>query len=420
MDFSNPYFTVILFSVLGLHALEVIAAVLNLRRLSPQLPAGLEDVYEPDAYTKSQAYTRESERFDIISGTVRLAMFIAFWLMGGFGWVDSLVRGWTPSPVWRGIAGISVLYGATMLLGLPFSWWETFHIEAKYGFNKTTPATFVMDMVKGLLLAAVVGLPLLALLIWLFDSFPLAWLWAWMATTALMLALQYIAPRWLMPLFNKFTPLADGSLKDAIHALAHKCAFPLAGVFVIDGSRRSTKANAFFAGFGKNKRIALYDTLIEKHPQPELLAVLAHEIGHFKCRHIVQRMVVGVAQLALLFLLMGLFMKNVRLFEAFGVSHPSVWLSFVFFMLLFEPVQTVLGLIGNLWSRRHEYQADAYAARVTGTPLDMIAGLKRLARDTLANLTPHPFYAFLHYSHPPMQQRLAALAQQRARAVEVS
>lgn len=394
--------------------MNVVAAVLNLRKLSPQLPAGLEDIYEPDAYAKSQAYARESERFDLFSGTVRLAVFIAFWLLGGFGWIDALVRGWTNSPVWQGLAGISILYLMTLLLSLPFSWYDTFHIEAKYGFNKTTPVTFVIDQVKGLILAAIIGLPLMALLIWLFGRFPLAWVWAWLATTVLMLALQYIAPRWLMPIFNKFTPLADGSLKDAINALSAKCAFPLAGIFVIDGSRRSTKANAFFAGFGKHKRIALYDTLIEKHPEPELIAVLAHEIGHFKCRHIVQRMVVGVGQMALMFLLMGFFMMNARLSAAFGVDRPSVWLSFVFFMFLFEPVQSLLGIAGNLWSRRHEYEADAYAARVTGSPQPMMSGLKRLARDTFANLTPHPFYVFLHYSHPPMRERLAALTKTTA------
>lgn len=412
MEFSNPYFTVILLSVIGLHALEVLAAVLNLRRLSPHLPPGLEDIYEAEAYAKSQAYTRESERFDIISGTVRLSVFIVFWLGGGFGWVDQLVRGWTGSPVWQGLWGMSLLYLASSLLALPFSWYDTFRIEAKYGFNKTTPATFIMDAVKGLVLAAAIGLPLLALLIWLFNSWQSAWLWAWISTTVLMLALQYIAPRWLMPLFNKFTPLPDGSLKDAINALSAKCEFPLAGLFVIDGSKRSTKANAFFAGFGKHKRIALYDTLIEKHPGPELIAVLAHEIGHFKCRHIIQRMVVAVLQLALIFLLIGFFLNNVRLHEAFGVSQPGVWLSFVFFMFLFEPVQSLLSIAGNLWSRKHEYEADAYAARITGSPQPLMSGLKRLARETLANLTPHPLHVFLHYSHPPMQQRLAALSRQ--------
>ena len=409
MAFSNPWFTVVLLSVVLLHALEVLAAVLNLRRLSPQLPAGMEDIYEPAAYAKSQAYTRESERFDLISGAVKLAAFLTFWLCGGFAWVDGLVSGWTTSPVWQGVSGLSVLYLLSTLLDLPFSWHDTFRIEAKYGFNKMTPATFILDRVKGLVLGAVLGLPLVALLVWLFGKYEQAWLWAWLATTVLMLALQYIAPRWLMPLFNKFTPLPDGSLKDAINALSAKCDFPLAGLFVIDGSRRSTKANAFFAGFGRNKRIALYDTLIEKHPEPELIAVLAHEIGHFKCRHIVQRMVVAVIQMAVVFLLMGFFLNNARLHEAFGIAQPRVWLGFVFFLFLFEPVQLILGILGNLWSRKHEFEADAYAARVTGSPRPLMEGLKRLSRDTLANLTPHPLHVFLHYSHPPMPQRLAAL-----------
>jgi STE24 endopeptidase len=416
MEFSNPYFTVILLSVLLLHALEVVSSWLNLRRLSPVLPPGMEDVYEPEAYAKSQAYTRESERFDLLAGGVKLTAFLLFWLCGGFAWLDGLVSGWTASPVWQGVWGAGILYLLSTVLDLPFSWYDTFKIEAKYGFNKTTPGTFAADVVKGMLLAAGLGLPLIALLVWIFG-FPNAWLWAWLAVTVLMLALQYIAPRWLMPLFNKFTPLPDGSLKDAIHALSAKCQFPLAGLFVIDGSRRSTKANAFFAGFGRHKRIALYDTLIEKHPEPELIAVLAHEIGHFKCRHIVQRMVVSVVQLAVVFLLMGLFLNNTQLHAAFGVKEPRVWLSFVFFLFLFEPVQLLLGIAGNLWSRKHEFEADAYAARVTGGPQAMMSGLKRLARDTLANLTPHPLVVFLHYSHPPMPQRLAALAEAEGVAV---
>jgi STE24 endopeptidase len=252
-------------------------------------------------------------------------------------------------------------------------------------------------------------LPVLALLLWLFGTFPGAWLWAWLAVTVLVLALQYLAPRYLMPIFNKFTPLEDGSLKTAIHALSEKCAFPVKELFVIDGSRRSTKGNAFFAGFGNNKRIALYDTLIEKHPQPELLAVLAHEIGHYKRGHIVQRLIVAVLQLAVLFLLMGTVLGNAGLHAAFGLPAPVLWLGFVFFTILFEPAQTVLGILSGLWSRKHEYEADAYAAGATGGAADMIAALKRLARDTLSNLTPHPLTVFLHYSHPPMVQRLAAL-----------
>ena len=406
---ENPWFLFLLCSVIGLQLLETLSVLLNLKHLSQPLPEEFQEVFSREDFAKSQAYSRESARHDLIASGVRLAVFLTFWLAGGFAWMQIFVSGLTASPIGQGLIGISLLHLAGTLLSLPFSWYDTFHIEAKYGFNKTTPAVFIADQVKGLFLGALIGLPVLALLLWLFGTFPGAWLWAWLAVTVLVLALQYIAPRYLMPLFNKFTPLEDGPLKTAIQTLSEKCTFPVKELFVIDGSRRSTKGNAFFAGFGKNKRIALYDTLIEKHPQPELLAVLAHEIGHFKRGHIVQRLIVAVVQLAVIFLLMGTVLGNAGLHAAFGLSNPVLWLGFVFFMILFEPVQTLLGILSGLWSRKHEYEADAYAAQATGGPDNMAAALKRLARDTLSNLTPHPLTVFLHYSHPPMIQRLAAL-----------
>jgi STE24 endopeptidase len=409
MTFENPWFAFLLCSVIGLYLLETVSVLLNLKHLSQPLPEDFRDVFSAEDFAKSQAYSRESARHDLIASGVRLAIFLVFWLAGGFAWVQGFVAGWTASPLVQGLIGIAVLHLGGSLLSLPFDWYDTFHIEAKYGFNKTTPGVFVADRAKGLVLGAVIGLPLLALLLWLFGSYPNAWLWAWVSVTVLVLALQYIAPRYLMPLFNKFTPLADGPLKTAIQSLSEKCVFPIKELFVIDGSRRSTKGNAFFAGFGNNKRIALYDTLIEKHPQPELLAVLAHEIGHFKRGHIVQRLIAAVVQLAVLFLLMGTVLTNPGMHAAFGLPGPVLWLGLVFLMILFEPAQTVLGIVSSLWSRKHEYEADAYAAQATGGPADMTAALKRLARDTLSNLTPHPLTVFLHYSHPPMIQRLAAL-----------
>jgi STE24 endopeptidase len=386
-----------------------VSVILNVKHLSQPLPEEFKDVFDDAAFAKSQAYSRESARHDLVAGGVRLAIFLAFWLLGGFPWIQSIVSSFTPSPILQGLAGISLLHLGSTLISLPFDWYDTFKIEAKYGFNTTTPAVFISDLVKGLALGALIGLPVLALLLWLFGTFPNAWLYAWVAVTVVVLALQYVSPRYLMPLFNKFTPLPDGVLKSAIQTLCQSCAFPVKELFVIDGSRRSTKGNAFFAGFGNNKRIALYDTLIEKHPQPELLAVLAHEIGHFKCGHIIQRLVVAVVQLAVIFLLMGTVLTNAGLHAAFGLTTPVLWLGFVFFMILFEPAQTILGILSGRWSRKHEYEADAYAARSTGGATDMIAALKRLARDTLSNLTPHPLTVFLHYSHPPMIQRLAAL-----------
>jgi STE24 endopeptidase len=409
MSADNPWFLFLLCSVLGLFVLEVVSVVLNVRHLRQPLPDEFRDVFDAEAFARSQAYSRESARFELVVSGVRLVVFLVFWLAGGFAWLQTWVSGLTVSPIGQGLIGISLLHAAGAVIGLPFEWYDTFRIEAKYGFNKTTPAVFVVDRLKGLALGALLGLPVLALLLWLFGAFPNAWVWAWLAVTLLVLVLQYVAPRYLMPLFNKFTPLEDGALKSAIHALADRCAFPVKELFVIDGSRRSTKGNAFFAGFGRNKRIALFDTLIEKHPQPELLAVLAHEIGHFKRGHIVQRLALGVVQLAVLFLLMGTVLGNAGLHAAFGLDRPVLWLGFVFFMILFEPAQTVIGILSGLWSRKHEYEADAYAAQATGGPSDMIAALKRLARDSLSNLTPHPLTVFLHYSHPPMIQRLEAL-----------
>ncbi len=409
MHSANPWFLVLLVSLIGLHVLETVATLLNLRRLDPRLPEEFAGVFSEADYAKSQEYARESERFDLMAGTFRLVVFLGFWLGGGFAWLDGLVRGMAEGEIVRGLLGFALMHAGATLVSLPFEVYGTFRIEAKYGFNKTTPGTFVADHVKGLGLAAGIGLPLLALLLWIFQRVPQAWVWAWVATTVFMLALQFVAPRWLMPLYNKFTPLEEGPLRRAILGLAERCAFPLRDVFIIDGSRRSTKGNAFFAGFGRNKRIALYDTLVEKHPEPELLAVLAHEIGHFKKRHIVQRLVAAVVQLAVLFLCMGLVLTNAGLAEAFGLERPTLWLGFVFFMILFEPVQLLIGIAGNVWSRRHEFEADAYAASVTGGPEAMTGALKRLARDSLSNLTPHPLYVFLHYSHPPMLERLAAL-----------
>ena len=409
MHSANPWFLVLLVSLIGLHVLETVATLLNLRRLDPRLPEEFAGVFSEADYAKSQEYARESERFDLMAGTFRLLVFLGFWLGGGFAWLDGLVRGMAEGEIVRGLLGFALMHAGATLVSLPFEIYGTFRIEAKYGFNKTTPGTFAADRVKGLGLAAGIGLPLLALLLWIFQKVPQAWVWAWVATTVFMLALQFVAPRWLMPLFNKFTPLDEGPLRRAILGLAERCAFPLRDVFIIDGSRRSTKGNAFFAGFGRNKRIALYDTLVEKHPEPELLAVLAHEIGHFKKRHIVQRLVAAVVQLAVLFLCMGLVLTNAGLAEAFGLERPTLWLGFVFFMILFEPVQLLIGIAGNVWSRRHEFEADEYAASVTGGPEAMTGALKRLARDSLSNLTPHPLYVFLHYSHPPMLERLAAL-----------
>ncbi len=407
----NGYFWFALITVLGFFILDVYSKLLNLSALAPELPSEFADVYDADEYAKSQEYTRFGTRFGLIESAFSLSVFLAFWWLGGFGWLDDLVRTWVPTgSIKQGLLFMFLLYLGSSLIELPFELYDTFVIEEKFGFNKMTLGTFFGDKLKGLALAVLLGAPLLALVLWLFEKFgSSAWLYGWIAVTCFSLLMVYLAPQVILPLFNKFKPLPDGELKSAIEQMSEKCKFPLTEVYEVDGSKRSSKSNAFFTGLGKNKKIALYDTLIENHGVGELVAVLAHEIGHYKKKHIFQSLLLGILQMGLLFFLLGMFIENRGLFDAFGVSEVSVYGSLVFFTFLYEPISKLTSVLMNMLSRKNEFEADAYAAEVTGKPGDLITGLKKLSKDNLSNLTPHPFYVFLNYSHPPMLKRIAAL-----------
>ncbi len=406
----NPFAVVILAALVLEYALGVAADLLNLRALRPDPPAELADVYDRDAYRRSQEYTRARTRFGLVPATFDLVALLLFWLLGGFAWLDESARALGHGPIVTGLLFVGALVLARSIAHLPFALYGTFVIEERFGFNRTTPGTFWADRAKALGLGALIGAPLLAAILWFFEAAgPLAWLWCWSATTVFSLALQFVAPTWLMPLFNRFTPLEDGELRDAILGYARKVDFPLSGIFVIDGSRRSTKANAFFTGFGRTKRIALFDTLVEKHTTDELVGVVAHEIGHYKRKHIVQSLALSIAHSGLLFWLLSVFLTEQRLFAAFGVDEPSTHAGLVFFTLLYTPVELVLGVLLQAFSRKNEYEADAYAAATTRAPDRLASALRKLARESLSNLTPHPFYVFLHYSHPPLLERVRAL-----------
>jgi STE24 endopeptidase len=412
MDNSTALFIVI--ALLALWNLDFISSILNLKALDPKLPEEFHGVYDEDKYAKSQDYTRVSERFGIITATYSLTLLLVFWFVGGFGWLDGWLRGFGWNEVVTGISFVGVLFFGNTLLNLPFQIYDTFVIEERFGFNKTTPKTFAVDQVKGILLGSILGIPLLALVLWIFGTVENAWLWAWLAFTGFQLLMTYLAPSLILPLFNKFEPMEDGELKSRIQDMAKDCDFPLTEIHVMDGSKRSTKSNAFFTGFGKRKKIALFDTLIENHSVDELLGVLAHEIGHFKKKHIIQRMIFSFVQTAVIFFLLGVVTSQESvfarsLFDAFGVSDISTYAGLVFFTLLFSPVSRILSVIGNLNSRKHEFEADAYAANAQGTPEHLIKALKKLAADNLSNLTPHSFPVFLDYSHPPMLVRIKAL-----------
>ncbi|QUE52359.1 M48 family metallopeptidase [Luteolibacter ambystomatis] len=411
----NILAVVILISMFALWNLDFAAALLNLKAFPETVPPALADILTAESLDRSRAYLRTNAVFQIIRSSVMLALPIAFWMLGGFQWLDETSRALAhDGPVASGLVFFACCALGIQLLGLPFSWYDTFVIEEKFGFNRSTQATFWGDQIKGLLMLAVLGVPIAAALLWIFLQVPHAWLWAWAVFTVFQLLLTWLAPSLILPLFNKFSPMPEGGLKRRIEELGERCGFPLSGVFVMDGSKRSTKANAFFTGFGKRKKIALFDTLMEKHGEDELLGVLAHEIGHFRLGHIRQRLFVGVLQSAALFFLLGLATDphgafSRQLFDAFGVAQISPHVGILLFTLLFEPVSRVLGVLANAWSRRHEFEADAFAANSTGDAKPLSEALKKLSADQLSHPSPHPLRVWLDYSHPPLLQRLQAL-----------
>lgn len=349
-------------------------------------------------------------RFSTVSETFNTSLTFIFILAGGFNWFDLIVRSFDYSPIVTGLlyfGGISVASG---LFSLPFEIYQTFVLENRFGFNNTTVATFISDRIKGLFLSAILGGLLLAGVLYFFEmTGSHAWLWCWGLAVTFTLTLTYVAPTWILPLFNKFTPLEEGELRTALEEYARKADFTLSGIFAMDGSKRSSKGNAFFTGFGRRKRIALFDTLIKEQTTEEIVAVLAHEIGHAKLGHIKKRLGVGIVKTGAVFYLMSLFLDSPGLFAAFGMEHQSVYTGLIFFVLLYTPVSMGLGIVSNAISRKHEFEADAFAASTTGQPEAMISALKKLSASNLSNLTPHPLAVWLDYSHPPVLARIHAL-----------
>ncbi len=411
----NIYAIIILTTILVEFILSQIADRLNLKNMSTTLPDEFQGYYDDEKYKKSQEYTRTYTRFGFIVDSIDLVMLLFFWFLGGFNWLDNLVRSLDLAIIWTGLLYMAALMAAKSVISLPFSIYSTFVIEERFGFNKTTVKTFIMDRLKGLLLGVIIGGPLMAAVLAIFQYLgDMAWLVGWGVVTLVSLIMSYIAPTWIMPLFNKFEPLEDGELKSAIMNYASSVNYPLAGVYKIDGSRRSAKSNAFFTGFGKNKRIALFDTLMEQHTIKEMVAILAHEIGHYKKKHVIRRLITGTLQTGLMFYVLSLFISLPGLFDAFYMDHISVYAGLIFFGMLYGPIELILSIGSNIMSRRNEYQADRFACETTGEADSLIVALKKLTVNNLSNLKPHPFYAFLNYSHPPILKRIEAMRQLEA------
>jgi STE24 endopeptidase len=405
----NPYRVAVLAILLADYAIGTLADWLNVRGLRTEPPHELKDVYDPARYSQSQRYLRDNTRVGLVENSLMTALTIGFILAGGVGWLGRVARAAGAGEIGTGVIFAALLLLAWHLVHIPFAVYDTFVIEERYGFNKTTPRTFVSDILKTWLLAAALGAPILAGILWFFSRMGApAWLYCWSAVTAAQLLLAFVAPVLIMPLFNKFTPLASGELRAAIEAYARSHGFAMRGIFVMDGSRRSGKSNAFFTGFGKFRRLVLLDTLIARHTVPELLAVLAHEMGHSKQRHVLKSVILHIGIMGIEFFLLSFFIGNERLAEAFGLQQARVYAGLFFFGLLFAPISLFLSVATNALSRRWEFAADAYARR-TADAEAFIAALKKLSADNLSNLSPHPFKVMLAYSHPPILQRLQAL-----------
>jgi len=397
-------------TLVGYFLLDSFAKLLNLRSLRTQVPNEFLDVYDADRYRRSQEYTRWNTWFDLVVSTIDLVALLVFWFVGGFEALDRFVRAFHLPPVGNGLLYLGILCLAREVLMLPFEIYHTFVIEQKYGFNRTTVGTFCVDRIKEWLIAGLLMAGFTFIVLSLFEAFGLrAWIIGWIFSSTLSIGLIYIAPTVILPLFFKLSPVPEGPLRDRVIEFSRSQHFPVRELLVIDGSRRSSKANAFFTGFGSNKRIALYDTLINSHNVPELLAVLAHEVGHYKKHHIVRHLLIGQLNLLLLFLGASFCISRPELFEAFGVSMPSYYVGLTLYLILIRPFAVLFGILMNYWSRRDEFEADRFAAEALGDPNPLIQALKRLSKDSLSNLTPHPLLVGLHFTHPPVLARILAL-----------
>ncbi len=391
--------------------LDLVLDILNLKHRRRTLPPEVEGIYDDEAYKTALDYQTAVTRFGFVTSSFSFLLTLSLLLLGGFGYLDQLLRPFISNPVLLALAFFAALAVLTDMLTLPFQYYRTFVIEERFGFNKTTLRTFFLDKLKGYLLSAIVGGGLLAALIALInqlgDSF---WLYFWGVAALFILLANVFYTSLIVPIFNKLTPLTDPVLLEKIELYCRKVSFPIKNVLVIDGSKRSTKANAFFSGLWGSKKVVLYDTLIEDHSENELVAVLAHEIGHYKKHHIVLGYILSLAQTGLMLYIMSLLIFREQLSVALGGEVWAIHLNLLAFGLLYSPVSTILGIISNLISRKNEYEADAFAGK-TYDPEPLRTALKKLSVKNLTNLFPHPAYVFVHYSHPPLLKRLRALDQ---------
>ena len=407
----NIFLAIIVGTIIFEYVLSFISRQLNLKSLTTNLPDQFVGFYDEEKYAKSQNYTRANSSFGRISSTFNFILILAVIFLGLFDTLDQYARSFGYSPLITGLIFFGIITIIQDILSTPFSLYSTFIIEEEYGFNKSTAKIYVMDKLKSYLLLLLLGVPLISAILYFFESLENAWLYAWGLMALLSVVMPKIYTQFIAPMFNKFTPLEDGELRDLIENYSKEVDFPLTEVYVVDGSKRSAHSNAYFTGFGKNKRIVLFDTLMEDHTNEEILAILAHEVGHYKKKHIIKGMFTSIIHSGIMLYILGLFIKMPELHTAMGMSaeQPSVYAGLIFFSLLYAPIELVLSIMFNMLSRKHEFEADEYSAQTLKNTSNMISGLKNLTVKNLGNLTPHPLPVFLSYSHPPVLDRINAL-----------
>ncbi|MDR2058104.1 MAG: M48 family metallopeptidase [Dysgonamonadaceae bacterium] len=405
----NIYFYIIIAVVILDFVWGQILSYLNRRRMSREIPVELKGIYNSEEYARQQDYQRTNSRFGLISGSFSFLFILLILLFGLLGWLDGSLREYTGHFLYLPLIFFGILFILNEIIDFPFDWYATFTIEERFGFNKSTPRLFVIDWSKGILLSALIGGSLFTAILFIYRyTGEWFWLLAWSVVSGFSLLMSLFYSEWIVPLFNKQTPLESGELRDAIELLTQKAGFELNNIYVMDGSKRSTKGNAYFTGFGKKKRIVLFDTLIKELETEEITAVLAHEIGHYKKKHVIQSIFLSIIGTGITFYILSLFLENIFLAKALGGQTASFHLGIIGFSFLFAPISELTGLFFNFFSRRNEYQADQYVVRF-GLGDALISGLKKLSVKSLSNLNPHPLVVFWHYSHPALLQRIKAI-----------
>ena len=385
---------------------DTIINALNAKHFKDEIPTELEGIYNEKEYLKSQKYKKTNYTFSLISSVFSLVLTLLFFFFDGFAFVDKLARSISSNQIIVTLLFLGIIGFASDVLSLPFSYYKTFVIEEKFGFNKTTKSTFITDKLKGWLLAILIGGGILALITWFYElTTHHFWLYAWALISIFSIFMNMFYSKLIVPLFNKQKPLDDGELKNAIYKFASKIGFKIDNIFVIDGSKRSTKANAYFSGFGAQKRITLFDTLVNDLTTEEIVAVLAHEVGHYKKKHIIYNLIVSVILTGFTLYIFSLLVGNTTLSQALGVKTASFHIGLIAFGILYSPISEITSYFMNILSRKFEYQADNYAKEnYSAEPL--ISSLKKLTKNSLSNLTPHTLYVNIHYSHPTLLQRI--------------